>query len=69
MFVDKIVKVYKYDVKVWIIDDLDVNKEEVGLKVLLIKVFRLFIFELRGKGEILEGKVDEIVSKIIIGLK
>ena len=69
MSVDKIVKAYKHDVKVWTIDDLDVNKEEVGLKASPTKVFRSFTPEPRGKGEILEGKADEIASKIIIGLK
>ncbi len=42
MSVDKIVKAYKHDVKVWTIDDLDVNKEEVGLKASPTKVFRSF---------------------------
>lgn len=69
MSVDKIVKAYKHDVKVWTIDDLDVNKEEVGLKASPTKVFRSFTPEPRGKGEILEGKADEIANKIIIGLK
>ena len=69
MSVDKIVKAYKHDVKVWTIDDLDVNKEEVGLKASPTKVFRSCTPEPRGKGEILEGKADEIASKIIIGLK
>lgn len=69
MSVDKIVKSFKTDIKVWTIDDLDVNKDEVGLKASPTKVFRSFTPEPRGKGEILKGNPEEIVNTVLVGLK
>ena len=69
MSVDKIVKAFKTDIKVWTIDDLDVNKDEVGLKASPTKVFKSFTPEPRGKGEILKGNPEEIVNTVLVGLK
>lgn len=69
MSVDKIVKAFKTEVKVWTIDDLDVNKEEVGLKASPTKVFKSFTPDPRGKGEILKGNPEDIVNTVLVGLK
>jgi len=69
MSVDKIVKAFKTEVKVWTIDDLDVEKEEVGLKASPTKVFRSFTPDPRGKGEILKGNPEDIVNTVLVGLK
>ncbi|MCB5943114.1 electron transfer flavoprotein subunit beta, partial [bacterium 210820-DFI.6.52] len=58
MSVDKIVKAFKTEVKVWTIDDLDVNREEVGLKASPTKVFKSFTPDPRGKREILKGNPE-----------
>lgn len=69
MSVDKIVKAFKTEVKVWTIDDLDVNREEVGLKASPTKVFKSFTPDPRGKGEILKGNPEDIVNTVLVGLK
>lgn len=69
MFVDRIKKAYQKDVKVWTINDLDIEKEEVGLKASPTKVFRSFTPDPRGQGVILEGSPKEMVEKLVVELK
>ncbi|MBW5457134.1 electron transfer flavoprotein subunit beta [Clostridium sporogenes] len=69
MAVDKIFDAYKKEIKVLTIDDLDIEKEGVGLKASPTKVFRSFTPEPKGKGVMLEGSTEDMVEKLVVSLK
>ncbi|NFP90067.1 electron transfer flavoprotein subunit beta [Clostridium sporogenes] len=69
MAVDKIFDAYKKEIKVLTIDDLDIEKEGVGLKASPTKVFRSFTPAPKGKGVMLEGSTEEMVEKLVVSLK
>ncbi|WP_061309486.1 electron transfer flavoprotein subunit beta [Clostridium botulinum] len=69
MAVDKIFDAYKKEIKVLTIDDLDIEKEGVGLKASPTKVFRSFTPVPKGKGVMLEGSTEEMVEKLVVSLK
>ncbi len=48
--------------KVLTIDDLDIEKEGVGLKASPTKVFRSFTPAPKGKGVMLEGSAEEMAE-------
>lgn len=62
MAVDKIFDAYKKEIKVLTIDDLDIEKEGVGLKASPTKVFRSFTPAPKGKGVMLEGSAEEMAE-------
>lgn len=69
MSVDKIFECFNKEVVVWTIDDLDVNKEDVGLKASPTRVARSFTPAPKGKGVMLEGSVQEKVEQLVVELK
>ncbi|ACA45840.1 electron transfer flavoprotein subunit beta/FixA family protein [Clostridium botulinum] len=69
MAVDKIFDAYKKEIKVLTIDDLDIEKEGVGLKASPTKVFRSFTPAPKGKGVMLEGSAEEMAEKLVVSLK
>ncbi|WP_251861667.1 electron transfer flavoprotein subunit beta [Clostridium sp. Marseille-Q2269] len=69
MAVDKIFDSYKKEIKVLTIDDLDIEREGVGLKASPTKVFRSFTPAPKGKGVVLEGSTEEVVENLVVNLK
>lgn len=68
MAIDKIFEAYEKDITTFSIDDLDITKEEVGLKASPTRVFKSFTPEPKGKGVMLEGSVEEMVEELVINL-
>lgn len=62
MNVKGIYESYKKDIKVWGADDIDVDKDTIGLKASPTKVFRSFTPEPKGKGMMLEGTHKEKIN-------
>lgn len=69
MFIDKIFDAFKQEIPVLTIDDVDITKEEVGLKASPTRVFRSFTPEVKGQGVILEGTEKEVSEKLVSELK
>ncbi|KGO14210.1 electron transfer flavoprotein subunit beta [Clostridium botulinum] len=69
MAVDKIFDAYKKEIKILTIDNLDIDKDGVGLKASPTKVFRSFTPAPKGKGVMLEGSAEEMVEKLVVSLK
>ena len=68
MNVEGIYNAYKKDITVWGINNLPVEKENVGLDASPTKVFRSFTPEPKGKGIVIEGttkeKANELLNKL-----
>ncbi len=58
-------KAAKLDIPTWTADDLPVDKDKLGLKGSPTEVVTVFSPEVRGGGEILEGEVPEVVTKLV----
>ena len=58
-------KAAKLDIPTWTADDLPVDKDKLGLKGSPTEVINVFSPEVRGGGEILEGEVPEVVTKLV----
>jgi len=56
-------------VTVWGVDDLDVDRKNIGLKGSPTQVRKSFTPEQKGKGIMIEGTADEIAEKMLIELK
>ncbi|MDN5341310.1 electron transfer flavoprotein subunit beta [Oceanotoga sp. DSM 15011] len=56
-------------VKVWGLDDLDVDRMNIGLKGSPTQVKKSFTPEPKGKGQMLEGNNEEKAQKLIVELK
>ena len=69
MYIDKIFEAYEKEIKVLSIDDVDIEKTEVGLKASPTRVFRSFTPEVKGQGVILEGTEKEVAAKVVNELK
>ncbi|GAA0733291.1 electron transfer flavoprotein subunit beta [Clostridium oceanicum] len=69
MAVDKVFEAYQKEITTFTIDDLDITREGVGLKASPTKVFRSFTPPPKGKGVMLEGSSEEVVEKLVVGLK
>lgn len=69
MSIKGIYEAYKKDVTVWSLNDLDVEKHEVGLDASPTKVFRSFTPEPKGKGVMLKGSTKEMAEKLVVNLK
>lgn len=69
MYVDKIFDAFEKEIKVMTIDDVDVTPTQVGLKASPTRVFRSFTPEVKGQGEILEGTVEEVSTRLVGELK
>ena len=65
MYIDKIFEVYKKEVKILTINDVDIDTTQVGLKASPTRVFRSFTPEVKGGGIILEGSEKEVASKLV----
>ncbi len=57
------------EITIWSADDIEVNKEELGLKGSPTKVKRSMTKEAKGAGEIIEGPARESVSTVLNKLK
>lgn len=55
----------KKEIPVWKVEDIDADIEQVGLKGSPTKVIKTFTPTPRGRGEILQGAVDEQVSELV----
>ena len=60
-----IFEVYKKEVKILTINDVDIDTTQVGLKASPTRVFRSFTPEVKGGGIILEGSEKEVASKLV----
>lgn len=69
MSIKGIFEACKKDVKLWSLNDLDIQKHEVGLDASPTQVFRSFTPKPKGKGVMLNGTVDEMVEKLVVSLK
>lgn len=58
---DKVVK--------WGVDDLDVDRKNIGLKGSPTQVKKSFTPEQKGKGIMIEGTADEVAEKMLVELK
>ncbi len=56
-------------VPVWTINDLNVDEEMIGLRGSPTQVLKIFPPETKGEREILQGKLEEQVDRLIIELK
>lgn len=56
-------------VPVWTINDLNVDEEMIGLRGSPTQVLKIFPPEAKGEREILQGKLEEQVDRLIIELK
>jgi electron transfer flavoprotein beta subunit len=56
-------------VTVWGVDDLDVDRKNIGLKGSPTQVRKSFTPEQKGKGIMLEGTSDEVAEKMLVELK
>ena len=65
MYIDKIFEVYKKEVKILTINDVDIDTTQVGSKASPTRVFRSFTPEVKGGGIILEGSEKEVASKLV----
>jgi electron transfer flavoprotein beta subunit len=59
----------KDKVIVWGVDDLDVDRKNIGLKGSPTQVRKSFTPEQKGKGIMLEGTADEVAEKMLVELK
>ena len=59
----------KAQIPTWTVKDIAVQEDSVGLNASPTQVIHIFSPERRGRGEILEGDVEECVSKLVDGLK
>ena len=57
------------EITIWSADDIEVNKEELGLKGSPTKVKRSMTKEAKGAGEIIDGPAKESVSTLLNKLK
>lgn len=69
MSVKGIYEAFNQDITVWSLNELDVEKHEVGLDASPTKVFRSFTPEPKGKGVMLKGSVKEMVEQLVVNLK
>lgn len=68
MAVDKIFEAYEKEITTFSIDDLEITKEEVGLKASPTRVFKSFTPAPKGKGVMLEGSVEEMIEELVVNL-
>ena len=69
MSVGGIVSAYEKEITVWGHDDVELAPEHCGLKASPTKVFKSFVPEQKGKGEMLSGTVNEMSEKLVSTLK
>ncbi|HHT17915.1 MAG TPA: electron transfer flavoprotein subunit beta/FixA family protein [Papillibacter sp.] len=68
MTVSQIEEAYKKEIIVWNENDVNLAPEDCGLKASPTQVFRSFTPEPKGKGEMLTGTVNEMVSALVAKL-
>ncbi|SFC88554.1 electron transfer flavoprotein subunit beta [Clostridium uliginosum] len=64
-----IVDAYKKEIPMWNHEDVSLNPKECGLNASPTQVFRSFTPAPKGKGEMLKGPVNEMVSSLISRLE
>ncbi len=69
MTIGGIVDAFQKTTTVWGLADLDVDASEVGLNASPTQVFRSFTPEPKGKGKMLEGTPEQMVSALVGELK
>lgn len=69
MNVKNIYEAYKKEIPVWGVDDIDVNRDKIGLKASPTRVFKSFTQAPKGKGVMLDGTLKEKVSALMNDLK
>jgi len=60
---------YKKSITTWSLNDLDIEKDQVGLDASPTNVLRSFTPEPKGKGIMIKGTVEEMVEKLVVNLK
>lgn len=69
MFVDKIFESYKKEIKILTLEDIEVTKDQVGLKASPTKVYKSFTQTPRGNVIMLDGNIREKSMELIEKLK
>lgn len=64
MNIGRIIEAYDAEMTVWGIDDIGIDKSEVGLSASPTKVFKSFTPPVKGKGKILQGTAREMVDQL-----
>ena len=69
MSVPGIVEAYEKEITIWNENDVKLDPSDCGLKASPTQVFRSFTPPTKGKGEMLEGTVSEMVDTLVAKLK
>ena len=68
MTIDGIVDAYNKEITIWNENDVNLDPSDCGLKASPTQVFRSFTPPPKGKGEMLEGTVSEMVDTLVAKL-
>ena len=68
MTIDGIVEAYNKEIAIWNENDVNLDPSDCGLKASPTQVFRSFTPPQKGKGEMLEGTVSEMVDTLVAKL-
>lgn len=64
MYIDKIFGVYDREIHILTMEDVDISKDQVGLKASPTRVKKSFTPEVKGHGEMLSGSEKEIAQRL-----
>lgn len=62
MHMENIYKIFNQEIKIWTVDDIDVDRSKLGLNGSPTKVKKSMTKEAKGEGEIIQGSIKELVA-------